>query len=97
MSTIAWFILGGVGASVLWVFVLAWFIDIISAQRKALDASLTTTRLYRETRDYSNAQVRDLLDQNERLARQLIDRAAESATSPILAIPQSFFHATRES
>jgi hypothetical protein len=80
MTTITWIILGAVGASVLWMFVLAWFIDVIGAQRKQLNAALTTTRLYRETRDDSDRQVRALLDQNERLARQLIDRAAESTT-----------------
>ena len=48
-------------------------------------------------RDHADAQIRALLDQNERLARQLIDRAVDSTTTPVVAIPQSFFHTRRES
>ena len=63
MSTIAWFILGAVGASVLWAFVLAWFIDVIAAQRKALSDAQATLRLYRETRNHSGTQIRAFPDQ----------------------------------
>lgn len=76
MSTIAWVILGAVGVSVLWMFVIAWLVDVIAFQRKALSEAMTTVRLYRETRDQSDAQIRDLLGQNTRLARQLIEQAA---------------------
>jgi len=78
MSGIALVILGAVGASVLWMFVLAWFLDVIAAQRKAIAAHDTTVRLYRMTRTDADTQIRALLDQNERLARQLIDQAAAS-------------------
>jgi hypothetical protein len=63
MSTIAWFILGAVGASVLWVFAVAWLVDVIAAQRKALSDAQTTLRLYRETRAHSDTQIRAFPDQ----------------------------------
>jgi len=78
MSTIVWIILGAVAASVLWMFAIAWFLDVIAAQRKVIASHETTVRLYRETRTDSDRQIRALLDQNERLARQLIDQAAEA-------------------
>jgi hypothetical protein len=97
MKPYAWFLIGAVGASVLWVFAVAWLIDVIAAQRKALSNAQTTLRLYRETRTDSDATIRDLLDQNTRLARQLIERAAESTTAPVMTVPQRFFHPQRES
>lgn len=97
MTWLAWFLIGGLAASVIWIFLAVWLVDVIAAQRKALSAALTTVRLYRETRDHSDVQVRELLGQNERLARQLIERAAESTTAPVIAVPQSFFRAQRES
>jgi hypothetical protein len=97
VSVISGIVLGAVGASVIWLFIATWLIDVIAAQRKALSAALTTVRLYRETRDHSDVQVRELLGQNERLARQLIERAAESTTAPVITVPQSFFRAQRES
>jgi hypothetical protein len=97
MTAITWIILGAVGASLLWLFAIAFLLDVIGAQRKQLDRALTAQRVIRETRDESDRQVRELLGQNERLARQLIDRAAESATGQVVAVPSSFFHTTRES
>ena len=76
MKPYAWFVLGAMGASILWMFAIAWVLDVLAAQRTELDRALTTVRLYRETRDQSDAQIRDLLGQNTRLARQLIDQAA---------------------
>jgi len=97
MTWWAWFIIGGFAASCLWLFAIAWLVNVIAEQRKALDSFRTTVRLYRETRDHSDSQVRALLDQNERLARQLIDRAAESTTTPLIAVPRSFFQPRSES
>lgn len=81
MSGIALVILGAIGASVLWMFVLAWFLDVIAAQRRAIAAHDTTVRLYRMTRTDADRQIRALLDQNERLARQLIDQAAATTSA----------------
>jgi len=80
MNVIASAILGAVAASVLWMFAIAWFLDVIAAQRKVIASHETTVRLYRETRTHSDTQIRALLDQNERLARQLIDQAADATT-----------------
>jgi hypothetical protein len=97
MSTIAWLIIGAVGASVLWLFAIAFLLDVIGAQRTQLDRALTAQRFIRDSRDESDRQVRALLTQNERLARQLIDRAADSTTTPVITVPSSVFHTTRES
>lgn len=97
MKPFAWFLIGGLAASVLWIFIATWLVDVIAAQRKALSAALTTVRLYRETRDHSDGQVRELLGQNERLARQLIERAAESTGLPVVRVPATWFSEVRES
>lgn len=81
MSAEGWFIVGGCAASVLWLMVCAWLVDVVTAQRKALDDAQLAIRLYRETRSESDTQVRALLSQNERLARKLIDLAADSMPS----------------
>jgi hypothetical protein len=89
------------GAEALVLMLAAWALwrlcDVLAAQSRKLSDSAVTLRLYRESRTDSDRQIRALLDQNERLARQLIDRAAESTTTPIIAVPQHFFHAKRES
>ena len=81
MHVIASAILGAVAASVLWMFAIAWFLKVIAVQRKMIAAHDTTVRLYRMTRTDADQQIRALLDQNERLARQLIDQAAATTTS----------------
>lgn len=96
MSAIACLVLGAVGASVLGVFALAKLFNVLVAQRRALTLISTTARLYREQRDESDGQIRAVLDQNERLAHQLLEAKAQAST-PVVAIPQSFFHARRES
>lgn len=97
MSIIGWLVIGALAASVLWVFAIAWLIDVIAAQRKAISNAQTTIRLYRECRTDSDAQIRALLDQNERLARQLIDQAADSTAAPVVRVPPTWFSAARES
>lgn len=102
MNVIASAILGAIGASVLWMFVLAWFLDVIAAQRKTISGHETTVRLYRMTRTDSDTQIRALLDQNERLARQLIDQAADiqvadTTTPPVVRVPPTWFSEARES
>jgi parvulin-like peptidyl-prolyl isomerase len=98
MSNLVWLLLGAVGASLLWMFFIAFLLDVIVAQRTALSNAETRLRFLRDTRDESDRQVRDLLGQNERLARQLIERAAESTTAPVITIDtRDFFGARRES
>jgi hypothetical protein len=58
MKPYAWLLIGAVGASVLWAFAIAWLIDVIAAQRKALCDAQVTLRLYRETRGHSDTQIR---------------------------------------
>lgn len=77
MSSAGWFIVGGCAVSVLWLMVCAWLFDVVTAQRKALEDAQLAIRLYRDTRNESDTQVRALLTQNERLARKLIDLAAD--------------------
>ena len=79
MTPYAWFILGAIGASLLWMFAIAWVVDVLAAQRKALADAQTSVRLYRETQTHADTQIRALLDQNERLARQLIEANAATA------------------
>lgn len=81
MNAAGWFIVGGCAASVLWLMVCAWLVDVVAAQRKALTDAQLAIRLYRDTRNESDTQVRALLTQNERLARKLIDLAADSMPS----------------
>jgi hypothetical protein len=97
MSMLGWFILGAVGASVPWMFAIAWFIDVVAAQRKALADTQVTLRLYRESRNDSDAQIRALLDQNERLARRLFDLKADAECAPVVTLPQAFCLARVES
>lgn len=97
MSTIAWIILGAVVASLLWMFVIAWLLDVIAAQRKALTNAQVTLRLYRETRTDSDRQIRELLSQNERLAIQLIEAHTTMTPAPTVQVPVSFFQPGAES
>lgn len=97
MSPIGWIIIGVLGASLLWLFAIAWLLAVLAAQRTALTNSQTTIRLYRETRTDSDRQIRALLDQNERLARQLVDRAADATASPVVRVPATWFSEARES
>jgi hypothetical protein len=96
MSAVAWVFLGALGASVLWVIALAKLFNVLVAQRRALTLIGTTARLYREQRDESDGQIRAVLDQNERLAHLLLEARAQASAS-VVAIPQTFFHAQRES
>lgn len=97
MSWWAWAWIGAVAASCVWLFAIVRLIAIIAAQRERLSQVQASLRFHRETRDHSDQQVRALLDQNERLARQLIDRAAEATPTPVITVPQSFFQSRRES
>lgn len=97
MSVISGIVLGAIGASALWMFAIAWLLDVVTAQRKELTSAQTTLRLYRETRTDSDTQILALLDQNERLARQLIERAADAPASPVVRVPPTWFSEARES
>jgi len=97
VSAGAWCILGAVGESLFWVFAIAWLLDVIAAQRQALTQAQSSIRLMRHMRDESDTQVRVLLGQNERLALQLIDRAASPSTGQVVALPSTFFDPRRES
>jgi len=100
MSGIALVILGAVGASAIWMFVVALFLDVIAAQRKAIASHDTPVRLYRMTRTDSDRQIRELLSQNERLARHLIEHAIDppdSSAGPVVRVPSTWFSEARES
>ena len=98
MSAIGWVIVGACAVSVLWLMACAWLVDVIAAQRKALSDSALTVRLYRDHLSESDRQVRALLSQSERLARQLIEaKAIAPATTYTVAVPPSFFQAREES
>jgi hypothetical protein len=84
MTPYAWFILGAIGASLLWMYAIAWVWHVLATQAMALDAAQISLCLYRETQGHSDAQIRALLDQNERLARQLIEAKAQCAASGTL-------------
>jgi len=96
MSTIAWLVIGAVGASIFWLFAIAFLVDVVAAQRQALTQAQTSLRLYRTTRDESDRQVRQLLGQNERLAVQLLERAS-STTVASIRVPGDFFQPGAES
>jgi hypothetical protein len=96
MSALAWALLGAIGVSILWMFVLAWLLDVLAAQRRALTQASSSVRLYRAQRDDSDTQIRALLSQNERLAIQLIEQAAQ-VTPGVVQVPATFFQAGRES
>lgn len=81
MSAVSWLIVGACAVSVPWLMVVFWLIDVVTAQRKAMDDAQLVLRLYRETRNESDTQVRALLTQNERLARKFIDLAADQMPS----------------
>jgi len=89
------------GAEAALLLILAWALwracDIIAALRRQLADLAVTVRLYRETRTDSDRQVRELLGQNERLARHLIDRAADIQVRPEIAVARACFQAMRES
>ena len=74
------------GVLALALMVEAWAIwtlcDVIAAQSRKLTDSAVTLRLYRESRDESDRQVRDLLGQNGRLAAKLIEIAAKVEPQP---------------
>jgi hypothetical protein len=76
-------ILISAGALVIGAFYVGWLRTLIAAQRRTLAHNQVTLRLYRETRNDSDAQIRDLLDQNTRLARQLIDAKIGTTTSAV--------------
>ena len=97
MSVISGIVLGAIGVSVIWMFAIAWLLDVIAVQRKTLSSTQTTLRLYRETRTDSDATIRDLSSQNTRLARQLIERAADSTAAPVVRVPPTWFSEARES
>jgi len=97
MSALAWAITGGILVSLLWMFVVAALLDRIAWHRRALAYTQTSLRLYRDSREESNRQVGALLDQNARLARQIIDEAAGSTATAVVAMPHDFFQPGRES
>ena len=70
-------LLGGVFASFIWAAIVLGLVTRLQRQRKELADARLVLRLYRETRSESDTQVRALLTQNERLARKLIDMAAD--------------------
>lgn len=74
-------LLGAFIASLIWAAIFLGLVTRLRRQRKELDDARLVLRLYRETRSESDTQVRALLDQNERLARKLIDLAADSMPS----------------
>ena len=95
------------GVEAVFLLLLAWVLwrtlDIVAAQRRQLAELAVTLRLYREQRTDSDRQVRELLGQNERLARHLIDRAADlpagagKAGPGSVWIPPTRFSEARES
>jgi hypothetical protein len=90
MRTFLWFIFGGFVASLCWGVVASMLLYVIGGLKEDLAKSQVTLRLYRETRGDSDAQIRDLLDQNTRLARQLIDAKADApprSTAPVSTWP----------
>lgn len=68
------------------IWIVFWLRDVLAAQRKALDNAQVTLRLYRETRNDSDAQIRALLDQNERLAILLVESRGKEF-NPLLVKP----------
>lgn len=76
MSALGWFIVGACAATVAWLIIGAWLVDVIAAQRKALADAQLAIRLYRDTRNESDTQVA-----HRRLARKLIDLAADHMPS----------------
>jgi hypothetical protein len=74
-------LLGAFVASLIWAAIVFGFMTRLQRQRKELADARLVLRLYRETRTESDTQVRALLTQNERLARKLIDLAADSMPS----------------
>ena len=87
MSTIALVILGVIAGSVLWIFLVAWLLDVIGGQRQKLSDQALSIRFYRDSRDESDRQVRDLIGQNSRLAAKLIELAAREAAATKPAAP----------
>lgn len=96
MSAFAWFVVGAVATTALWAAPMARLAGLCRSQRKALADAALTIRLYRESFADRDRQVRDLLDQNVRLAQQVI---AAKAVAPAytVAVPPSFFQAREES
>lgn len=77
--------------------------DTAARLAQQLADAQTTIRLYRISRDESDAQVSVLLGQVERLARKVIDLAADAAaredleSAPVLTLPAHRYPAMRES
>lgn len=100
-----WRAIAGAEAGLL--LILAWALwrarNIITAQRRQIADLAVTVRLYRECRTDSDRQIRELLGQNESLARHLIDRAADlpagagKAGPGSVWIPPTRFSEARES
>jgi type IV secretory pathway VirJ component len=59
MSLISAGILGALAASVLWIFALAWLLDVRAAQRAALTTAETRLRLYTDTAARQAQQLAD--------------------------------------
>jgi hypothetical protein len=100
MSAVGWGIVGACAATLVWLMVCAWLVDVITAQRKALADAQLAIRLYRDTRNEADTQVRALLVQNERLALKIIDLASDtmpSLAAEALASPPSTTFPRRES
>lgn len=75
-------LLGAFVASLIWAAIVLGLVTRLQRQRNELADARLVLRLYRETRSESDTQVRALLTQNERLARKLIDLAADHMPSP---------------
>lgn len=71
--------------------------DTCARQAQQLADAQTTIRLYRDSRDESDRQVRVLLGQVERLARRVIDQAADAECAPVVTLPAPGYPAMRES
>lgn len=97
MTPYGWVLLGASIASVLWLVAFARVLVALADARRALATAFAHVRLVRSQREESDRQVRELLIQNERLARQLIDRAAEASRAPVVTLPSNFFRPRVES
>lgn len=96
MGALAWFVVGAVAMTALWAVPMAQLVGVCRSQRKALDGAALTIRLYRESFADRDRQVRDLLDQNVRLAQQVVAAKAIAPTYTV-AVPPAFFEAREES
>ena len=82
---------------------LRLYMDTAARQAQQLADAQTTIRLYRISRDESDAHVRVLLGQVDRLARKVIDQAADASaredleSAPVLTLPAHRYPTLRES